>query len=136
MSSVVTRVEPSRTISLRVSDGDGGTTLPHAVTINITQQPDGAVPFGPELRANTTIGGGQVTPALARLSDGGYIVVWDDQSGADTSGSGVYGQRYDASDNKVGGEFRANSTVLSTQSEPDVVGLSGGGQTFCRSSRE
>jgi FG-GAP-like repeat len=44
---------------------------------------------------------------IARLADGGYVVVWTDssrQDGINPNGQAVIGQRYDALGNKVGGE--------------------------------
>ncbi|MBL8396670.1 MAG: hypothetical protein JNL84_00795, partial [Candidatus Accumulibacter sp.] len=117
----------SRTISIRVSDGDGGASEARSVQINVTPQTDGAVPVGLERIVNSARGGEQVEPAVARLSDGGYVVVWVDQSGNDSSSYGVYGQRYDANDNAVGPEFRANTFTAGAQYEAQVAGLTGGG---------
>ncbi|MCP5224097.1 MAG: cadherin-like domain-containing protein [Thauera sp.] len=117
----------SRTISIRVTDGDGGASDAKFVTINVTPEVDGAVPLGLEHEVNTTVAGQQTNPAIAHLADGGYVVVWTDEGGADGSSYGVYGQRYDAGDNAVGGEFRVNTTTTGAQYEPQVVGLSGGG---------
>jgi Ca2+-binding RTX toxin-like protein len=42
---------------------------------------------------------------IAGLSDGGYVIVWEDYSRTyNTAGAAVVGQRYDAAGNKVGGE--------------------------------
>ncbi|HNM75094.1 MAG TPA: PKD domain-containing protein, partial [Accumulibacter sp.] len=117
----------SRTISIRVSDGDGGASDARSVQINVTPQTDGAVPLGAERIVNSARAGQQVDPAVARLSDGGYVVVWVDQNGNDGASYGVYGQRYDANDNAVGPEFRANSFTTGAQYETQVAGLSGGG---------
>ncbi|MHA4870659.1 Ig-like domain-containing protein [Duganella sp. PWIR1] len=75
---------------------------------------------GDEVDVNTTIAGGQRTPQVTPLRDGGYLVVWSsrqDNGGAD---SGIYGQRYDASGAKVGGEVRYNSTVNGEQYSPFI----------------
>ena len=66
-------------------------------------------------------------PAVARLSDGGYVVVWEDQGAADGGGYGVYGQRYDSNDNAVGGQFRVNTATTSNQYEAQITALTGGG---------
>ncbi|MCR5864838.1 hypothetical protein [Aquincola sp. J276] len=117
----------SRTVSIRVTDGDGGASAARAVTINVTPQIDGAVRFGLEQTVNTTRPGQQVESDIARLADGGYVVVWTDQGGADGSSYGVYGQRYDADDNAAGAEFRINTTTDGQQDNAQVVGLAGGG---------
>ncbi len=66
---------------------------------------------------------------MADLSDGGFVIVWTDDSasGGDTSGSAIRGQRYNASGATVGSEFLVNSITTSDQHEPDVAGLAGGG---------
>ncbi|MBK8918090.1 MAG: hypothetical protein IPM73_08615 [Betaproteobacteria bacterium] len=117
----------SRTVSVRLTDGDGGASDAHFITLNVTPSVDGAVATGLERTVNTTVAGNQVEPSIAHLSDGGYVVVWTDQGGADTSSYGVYGQRYDADNNAVGSEFKVNTFVTGTQYEPQVVGLTGGG---------
>jgi hypothetical protein len=51
----------------------------------------------------------QVDGQIARLPDGGYVVVWVDhsrQDGINQTGQTVIGQRYDSSGNKVGGEVK------------------------------
>ncbi|GAB1459283.1 hypothetical protein MASR2M50_10570 [Thauera sp.] len=118
----------SRTISIRVTDGDGGASDARFVTLNVTPEVDGAVPslvLEPEV--NTTVAEQQTNPSIAHLADGGYVVVWTDEGGADGGSYGVYGQRYDADDNAIGGEFRVNTTTTGAQYEPQVVGLSAGG---------
>ncbi|WP_159690023.1 PKD domain-containing protein [Cognatazoarcus halotolerans] len=117
----------SRTISIRVSDGDGGASDARTVQINVTPETDGVTPIGLERIVNTTTSGGQAEPSITHLSDGGYVVVWTDQSDADGNGYGVYGQRYDADDNPVGSEFLVNTVTTSQQHQPDVIGLSTGG---------
>lgn len=50
---------------------------------------------------------------------GNFTIAWMD-SLQDGSLSGVYAQRYDASANRVGGEFRGNSTTYYTQYQPAI----------------
>ncbi|HQA10867.1 PKD domain-containing protein, partial [Zoogloea sp.] len=124
--------EPTRTVSLRLSDGDGGVTAPLAITLNIVQNPDGAVLFGPERVVSRTAASGnqpstQSDAAIAHLAGGGYVVSYVDSSGLDGSASAVYARVYDANDNALGDPFRVNVVTANTQDEPDVVGLSGGG---------
>ncbi|HRL76514.1 MAG TPA: PKD domain-containing protein, partial [Candidatus Accumulibacter phosphatis] len=121
--------EPSRTISLSLSDGDGGVTPPRAITINITAQPDGASVYGAEKVVNSTTGGTQQNPAIAYLSNGNYVVVWEDQSGLDGSSHGIYARVYDVDDNPLGTQFLVNTTTDSTQYQPTVTALTGGGFT-------
>jgi Ca2+-binding RTX toxin-like protein len=46
-------------------------------------------PVGPQTRANWTVAGSQMTPTIAALADGGYVVSWN-------TGTQIVSQRYDA----------------------------------------
>jgi hypothetical protein len=81
---------------------------------------------GPEFRVNTTLGNDQTDPAIAALSDGGFVVVWSDDGGADGSGWGVFAQRFDAAGVAQGAQFKINSTTSSTQYQPSVAAYNGG----------
>ena len=63
---------------------------------------------------------------MAALNDGGYVVVWGSDTNQDSSGWGIYGQRFDATGAPVGGEFRVNYTVSGNQSQPAVASLLNG----------
>lgn len=81
---------------------------------------------GNEFRINTYTTVSQVTPSVAALTDGGFVVCWE--SGVeDGSGSGIYAQRYDAAGNASGVEFRINTTVADQQIAPSVAALGDGG---------
>jgi Ca2+-binding RTX toxin-like protein len=76
-------------------------------------------PIGSEFRVNTFTAGSQRTfpqspQAVAMDSDGDFVVTWSSY-GQDGSGSGVYGQRYNATGQSVGSEFRANTTTSNYQ---------------------
>jgi hypothetical protein len=75
---------------------------------------------------NTAKARNQTGPAVAGLSDGGFVVVWQ-SSGEDGSGYGIYGQRYKATGAKIGNEFRVNTTTAGDQTQPAVAALAGGG---------
>jgi flagellin-like hook-associated protein FlgL len=81
---------------------------------------------GTEVQVNTTTGGNQHGQDVAPLQDGGYIVVWEDLSGADGNAAGVFGQIYDASGDRTGGEFLINATTAGNQGHPTVTTLSDG----------
>jgi hypothetical protein len=64
----------------------------------------------PLLQVNTIDGGTvQQDGQIVGLNDGGYVIVYDDQSPAFTIGQAVVGQRFDAAGNKVGGELRVGA---------------------------
>lgn len=77
-------------------------------------------PLGPSFQVNTVIAGVQAEPAVAMDNAGNFIVVWS-SNGTDGSGWGVYGQRYDAAGNPLGGEFQVNVTTAGNQNQPSVA---------------
>ena len=83
-------------------------------------------PVGSELPVNTFTAGDQYLPAVAALSNGGFVVTWtsDGQDGAE---EGIYGQRYSATGAPVGGEFRVNTRRANRQWYPSVAGFGDGG---------
>jgi len=84
-----------------------------------------AGPIGDNFLVNSHIEHSQSAPSVAMDTDGSFIVVWESwfQDGGDR---GIYAQRFDADANKVGDEFRANSTTAYSQARPKVVYTDGG----------
>jgi hypothetical protein len=85
--------------------------------------------LGSEFLVNTTTAGNQVTPTVATLPSGRFVVTWTDgsASGGDTSGNAVRGQIFEANGTPVGGEFLVNTVTTGSQSSPAIAELSGGG---------
>ncbi|ESQ89267.1 hypothetical protein ABAC460_13310 [Asticcacaulis sp. AC460] len=79
-----------------------------------------------ETRVNTYTTGDQTNCVVTRLSNGGYVVVWESYA-QDGDGGGIYFQRYDANGVALGSETRANSVTAGAQSDPAVVAMAGGG---------
>jgi FG-GAP-like repeat len=76
----------------------------------------------PQTQVNTTDGGAdQFDGQIAALQDGGYVVVWTDNS---QSPGAIVAQRYDAAGNKVGGERPLGP--LGVESSPAVTVLPNG----------
>lgn len=79
--------------------------------------------LGGGILANTNTAGVQYGPDVAGLADGGFVVVWHD-----SQRNGDYGQRFDASGNKVGSEFKvadgatANTVVAGLEDGRFVTG--------------
>ena len=82
--------------------------------------------MGAEFRANSQIWDQQSTADVAILSDQGWVVTWQSYV-QDSSDWGIYGQRYDALGNPVGDEFWISTRINSSQTEPQVTALNGGG---------
>jgi len=82
--------------------------------------------LGPEFRVNTTTANDQREPAVTALADGGFAVTWSSTL-QDGDGEGVYAQRYNASGQALGPEFRVNTTTANWQFDSKVAPLAGGG---------
>lgn len=82
-----------------------------------------------EIRVNTFTNHARRNPAVAGLADGGAVVVWGGfGQEADTNAfQGVFGQRFSAAGEKLGGEFQVNVTIPYNQRTPAVAARSGGG---------
>ena len=92
---------------------------------------DGSPTTG-EFLVNTTTTGGQYSPEVAALSDGGYVIAW---SSAGVDGMGIFAQRYDADGNTVGGETLINSETADHQEGPVAAGLADGGYVIAWQSK-
>ena len=68
----------------------------------------------------------QQYPAVAVAAGGEFVIVWQSYSGIDPSDSGVFGQRFNASGQKVGGEFQINEYTTGYQRNPRVAILTSG----------
>ena len=65
---------------------------------------------------------GDASPTVAALNNGGFVVVWQD----DSSPSNIHGQMYDSTGAAVGAEFQINTDTLD-DSGPTVAALNNGG---------
>jgi hypothetical protein len=116
----------SRVVGLRISDGDGGSSPGTAKIIQITPEADGESALYGESTVNSFVAGEQRIPAVAKLADGGYVVVWQSTLQVDSTYE-IFFQRFNASGVAVGPEMRVNTVTSSTQDQPHVAGLSNGG---------
>ncbi len=78
-----------------------------------------------EFLINTHTTNDQINPAVAALSSGGFIAVWQslDQDGS----YGVYGRQYNAAVVPVSDEFLVDINTSGNQDSPAVTGSAGGG---------
>ena len=76
-------------------------------------------PRGSEFRINSYTTGVQAGPDVAVGSAGDFVVVWASEQGG--SLYGIFGRRYDASGNPLGGEFQVNTHTTGTQGLPHVA---------------
>ena len=84
------------------------------------------VAVGSEFQVNTTTAAEQDKASIAGLSDGSFVVVWESKD-QDGDAKGIFGQRYDASGNTLGGEFQINTETSGDQTDAQVVALNQGG---------
>ena len=86
------------------------------------------IPLGSEIVVNTYTTGLQLFGVLAVEANGNFVVVWEDVAGArDGDGAAVFGQRFDASGNRLGGDFQVNSYTTGFQGLPSVSASPVGG---------
>jgi len=83
--------------------------------------------LGGPVQANLESGGGRYDAAVSALSDGGFVVAWQSQTG-DFEGSGIFGRRFGADGSAIDArEFEINQMRAGDQTSPDVVALANGG---------
>jgi hypothetical protein len=82
--------------------------------------------IGSELFVNTYTDGNQGHPSVTGLSGGGFVVTWQSLY-QDEWYYGIYGQLFDSTGNKVGSEFRVNTSTIRSERNPSVAALSEGG---------
>ena len=80
---------------------------------------------GSEIRVvnNTTLGD-QTRPSISFDSAGAYLITWQ-SAGQDGSGTGVFGQRFNAAGTEIGDEFPVNTTTAGDQGDPAVAAGNG-----------
>ncbi|KAB2963301.1 MAG: hypothetical protein F9K16_06935 [Thermoanaerobaculia bacterium] len=89
--------------------------------------PSGAqlVSDGAQLQVNSYTIGLQSEPAVSRLADGSFLVVWESEGspGGDVVGYSVQARRLAADGTAVGPQFQVNSSVFGSQRAPAVTAL-------------
>ncbi len=82
--------------------------------------------IGAEFQVNTYTTNYQSSATITALSDGGFVVAWNSFL-QDGSGTGIYGQRYNANGTPNGAEFLVNTYTLTHQSNPTLASFEDGG---------
>src|SRR5688500_14248308 len=77
-------------------------------------------PVGNEFVVNTYTTGYQFFSDVSMEADGDFVVVWEDFNNRDGSGPSIFGQRFDASAVRLGGEFQVNTYTTGIQRNPSV----------------
>jgi len=77
-------------------------------------------PWGKEIKVNTYDTSDQWLSQVSMDKRGNFIIVWESE-GQDYDAGGVYAQLYSRKGNKIGDEFRVNTSTLSVQGNPSVA---------------
>lgn len=84
-------------------------------------------PVTDEFVVNTHTEGAQWFPAVAVGPDGAFVVGWEDASGLDGAGVGVFARRYDAAGRAIGPPFQVNEEGAGHQANVAVASFPDGG---------
>ncbi len=80
------------------------------------------VPKGPEFLVNTVVQNRQDNPDVAMDANGNFVIVWRAFNHPNDGNQwGIFGQRFNAAGQKVGGEFRINTYTAGDQVDPRVA---------------
>jgi len=74
--------------------------------------------IGLEYQVNTSVLGNQMYPAISLNDNGSFIITWQSSDG---SGTGIFAQRYNNLNNKVGYEFQVNTNKAYNQNRSSVA---------------
>ena len=76
-----------------------------------------ANPLGPDLEVNPTTVGDQHDPAVSLTANGGFLVIWDHDDGADHR---ISAQQFDSAGNRTGNELLISSPMSQDDFDPRV----------------
>jgi Ca2+-binding RTX toxin-like protein len=111
----------------------GGNTVLAWVDINHTIKAQLIAPNGAllgdafSLVTTPTSAGSPTQPALTALPGGGFVAAWQAFAGADSDGTAIRAQLYDATGNKLGAEIAVNTATAGNQTDPSISALAKGG---------
>jgi hypothetical protein len=82
-------------------------------------------PVGSELLVNTATDGFQNDPHITALSNGGFVVTWDEFTG-NINQDGIKAQVFLADGTRVGSELLVNTATANVQGDPEITALANG----------
>jgi hypothetical protein len=84
---------------------------------------------GVEFVVNTERFGGQYSPDIISLPNGGFLITWEDASRTlgDADSTSIKAQAFDGNGAKIGGEFLVNTVTAGFQQRPSIAALADGG---------
>lgn len=123
-ASTKTQIDPSVAASrdgrfvVAFVDASGDTGPPREVLARLFDQNGNAL--GPQFLVNSASAGEQRDPIVAMDADGDFVVVWQDESGADGDGVGVFARLFDANGTAKSSQFVVAQTTTGTQRNPYI----------------
>jgi hypothetical protein len=80
-------------------------------------------PVGPEFQVNTSMYWSQYNPAIASDNNGNFVITWTglDIETPGSESSGVFAQRFSSTGQRLGGEFRVNTTISGHQEHSRIA---------------
>jgi sugar lactone lactonase YvrE len=99
---------PEEAISGRFFTADGKTVEPHVENVNF--RPRGML----------------TAPVMAALAGGGYFAAWEDQSGRDGDGAGIYGRLLGSDGTPLGRDILIDAITAGNQYSPTIAAGAGG----------
>ncbi|TQV78586.1 calcium-binding protein [Denitrobaculum tricleocarpae] len=113
--------------TFNVTNKSNGLSSTATVSLDVRNQAGPTLTGGSEVHVSDSYTiGHQYYNDVAKLSDGGYVIVWTSDNG-DGNGWEVFAQRYDASGAEVGAEINVNDYKPSSQFAPRVAAFDDGG---------
>ena len=88
------------------------------------------IPYGQEFLINTNIYDNPGNPQIAASQNGNFLVCWMNDD-PDRTGYDVVGQLFDVNGNKIGSEFRVNTSSQGYQADHSVAARNDGGFVVC-----
>ena len=82
----------------------------YGVFASIIDPSDGSI-VKADIQVNQLVTGNQQEPEIDVLSDGTFVIVWQDHNGDDGDLHGIFGQRFDQDGNQIGTWFQINKTA-------------------------
>lgn len=82
---------------------------------------DGAAQGSERFQVNRRGAGQRTLPKIVWQPAGGYITLWEDESGQDGDGTGIFGRILSAGGAPAGGDFLVNVTTAGNQSSPALA---------------
>ncbi|MDW3223931.1 MAG: Ig-like domain-containing protein [Paracoccaceae bacterium] len=121
--------EESLELSIFLESGDGASSAPVTITINVEPVVDAPEPIGVDRQVNSFFNSTQDEVDIAALNDGGWVAVWTSvgQDSIQGSNDGIIQQRFNADGVPIGPEVVVNTQTVGVQNDPAVAALTGGG---------